>query len=373
MRYILTGGGSGGHIYHLISFANVVKTIDKEAEFLYVGKKDKMEAEIVPAAGLTFVSITTTGTKGRISWQNVKAATQMGIGYLQAKKIIKDFNPDVCLGGGGYVSVPLMLAAITSKKPIVTAVLESDLFMGKANIQLAKKSDLIFSSLFDLKEKYFKNNENYYHVGHPRMEELGMRYVNQIEKKKNKFTIDEVLFVGGSLGAKTINEQALDFCAYLQKQGNRQIHVTVITGKRFYDDYKNAGDQFANLTVLPYSDNISEQYLATDLVVTRASGGVLAETTTMNIPAIMIPSPNVMLNHQFYNAEYFASRHAGLYKEEKNIVGDSLAAFIYDVCQNTEQLKTLKTNLQVLNRESPVTTMYNLIKEEKNKQIAKKS
>src|SRR5699024_807702 len=147
--------GSGGHIYPLLSFAKVVQELDTEAEFLFVGKKDKMEADIVPQANIPFQSIATTGTKGRISWQNIKAATLMGVGYLQAQKIIRDFEPDVCLGGGGYVSVPLMLAANNSKKPIVTAVLESDQFMGKANLQLAKKSDLIFGGLFDLKSRYF--------------------------------------------------------------------------------------------------------------------------------------------------------------------------------------------------------------------------
>lgn len=373
MRYILTGGGSGGHIYPLLSFAHVVKQIDKDAEFLFVGKQDKMESEIVPKANIPFTSIATTGTKGKISWQNVKAATLMGIGYIQAKKIIKTFKPDVCIGGGGYVSVPLMLAANNSKRNIVTAVLESDQFMGKANLQLAKKSDLIFGGLFDLKQRYFQDNQNYFHVGHPRMQELYMQYASEIASRMKDEKVDNILFVGGSLGAETINQQAIHFCEYLQKKNNNTIKVTLITGKRYYADFEKYAQIYPMLQVIDYAEDMSTYYLKADLLVTRASAGVLAEATTFLLPTIAIPSPNVMRNHQFYNAEYFVKRKAGLLFEESQITGDNFAAFIYELTQNTTQQATLKQNLQALMHKEAVTKMYNLIIEQhKQKALADK-
>lgn len=374
MRYILTGGGSGGHIYPLLSFAKVVKKLDPEAEFLFVGKKDKMEAEIVPQFGIPFQAISTTGTKGRISWQNVKAATLMGVGYLQAQKIIKDFKPDVCLGGGGYVSVPLMLAANNSKKPIVTAVLESDQFMGKANLQLAKKSDLIFGGLFDLKERYFADNNNYYHVGHPRMEELYAQYHSAIDARVRDLSVDQILFVGGSLGAETINQQAIAFCKYLCDNNHTGLQVTLVTGKRYYDDFKDYEAKYSMLTVIPYAENLAELYLKADLLVARASAGVLAEATTFMLPTIAIPSPNVMRNHQFYNAEYFVKRNAGLLFEEDQISGNNFAYFIYEVTQDVTKQMQMKQNLQALMHKDPVSKMYNLIKEkQKNKKLKAKN
>lgn len=362
MRYILTGGGSGGHIYPLLSFAEVVKTIDKDAEFLFVGKKDKMEAEIVPATGMKFVAISTTGTKGRISWQNVKAVTSMGIGYLQAQKIIKDFQPDVCLGGGGYVSAPLMFAAINSKKSIVTAVLESDQFMGKANLQLAKKADLVFGGLFDLKTRYFATNNHYYHVGHPRMQELYQQYASAIETKATSDKVEHILFIGGSLGAQTINEQAIALCQFLAEQNRTDLQVTLITGKRYYDEYKDFATTFTNLTVVPYAEQLASYYLQADLLISRASAGVLAEATTFRLPTIAIPSPNVMRNHQFYNAEYFVERDAGMLYEEDQIHGTNFVKFILEVSNNSEQLKSIKHNLQNLMHKDAVTQMHTLIK-----------
>jgi len=363
MKYLLTGGGSGGHIYPLLSFAKVVRERDEEAEFLFVGKKNNMEAEIVPQAGISFVPISTSGTKGRVSWQNVKAAASIGLGYLQAQKIIREFSPDVCLGGGGYVSVPLMLAATRSKRKIVTAVLESDQFIGKANLNLAQKSDLIFGGLFDLKTPYFVNNDNYYHVGHPRMQELYETYTEAINNKIKSKSRTHVLFVGGSLGADVLNEQAIAFCAYLDAKKRNDITVTMITGKRYYELFKGFGMQYPFLTILPYSDAIATEYLKADLLVCRASAGVLAEATTMNLPFIAIPSPNVARNHQFYNAEYFTSRGAGLMVDEADIHSNGFAKVVYDTLENSVLLQDIKYELRKLMHKDAVTKMYRLMQE----------
>jgi len=362
MKYVLTGGGSGGHIYPLLSFAKVVRELDAQAEFLFVGKKSNMEAAIARQAGIPFMPITTTGTKGIISWQNVKASVLIGTGYLQAKKIIRDFAPDVCLGGGGYVSVPLMLAATRNNQHIVTAVLESDQFIGKANLQLARKSDLIFGGLFDLKKPYFANNDNYYHVGHPRMQQLYETYEYQIDEKLTSVKNKHILFVGGSLGAEMLNEQAIVLCAYLRTQKRNDITITMITGKRYYDLFKMYEAEYEFLTVLAYSDEIAKEYLRADLLVCRASAGVLAEATTMNLPFIAIPSPNVARNHQFYNGEYFVKRKAGLMFKEADISGDNLAIFIYKSLDDVDLLTQIKHELIKLMHKDAITQMYTLLK-----------
>jgi len=365
MKYVLTGGGSGGHIYPLLSFANVVKKLDPEAEFLFVGKKGNMEAKIVPQAGLTFVPISTSGTKGVVSWQNVKALTLMSVGYVQAHKIIREFKPDVCLGGGGYVSVPLMLAANASQKNIVTAVLESDQFIGKANLKLAQESDLIFGGLFDLKTPYFPNNEHYYHVGHPRMQELYDAHQMEIEEKQRRTSNSTVLFVGGSLGAQTVNEQAIACCEHFVKHGRTDIEVRLITGERYYEAMRPYEAVYPFLTIIGYSDNIAEEYLRADLLVCRASAGVLAEATTFNLPFIAVPSPNVMRNHQWYNGEYFAQRGAGLLFNEVDIVGDTFASFVVETFENTQLLASMKAELKKLMHKDGVTRMYTLLAERK--------
>jgi len=368
MRYVLTGGGSGGHIYPLLSFAHVVKRLDDQAEFLFVGKKDNMEAQIVPQAGIPFVPIATTGTKGLISWQNVKAATLMGTGFIQAQKIIRDFAPDVCLGGGGYVSVPLMLAANKSNRNIVTAVLESDQFIGKANLKLAQKSDLIFGGLFDLKQQYFADNDNYYHVGHPRMQELYEMYEQPIETKMQTTGQTHVLFVGGSLGAEALNEQAIVLCAYLRRMKRTDVTVRLITGRRYYDAFKQYEDEYEQLSIIPYSEEIGLEYLKADLLICRASAGVLAEATTMNLPFITVPSPNVARNHQFYNGEYFVNRHAGLMFAEADITGDNFATYITNTLDNKKRLTELKYELTKLMHKDAVSKMYTLLKEVKEGQ-----
>lgn len=364
MKYILTGGGSGGHIYPLLSFAHVVRELDADADFLFVGKQNNIEGEIVPQAGIPFKGIATTGTRGRISWQNMKAGTLMGIGYLQAQNIIQQFQPDVCLGGGGYVSVPLMLAANKKKAHIVTAVLESDQFMGKANLQLAKKSDLIFGGLFDLKAQYFADNDNYYHVGHPRMQELYESHQSAIENKERSHSMTNVLFVGGSLGAEMLNEQAVLFAQYVTAQKAR-TQITLITGKRYYEAFKSYEAQYPCLHVVAYAEQIADYYLAADLLVTRASAGVLAEATTFNLPFIAIPSPNVMRNHQFYNARYFVERGAGLVYEEAAMQGMDFPHFIAQTLQDEQGIQQMKHNLRQLMHKDVVTKMYHLLAEAK--------
>ncbi len=360
MRYIVTGGGSGGHIYPLLSFIEVVKQLDKDAEFLFVGKKDKMEGTIVPAAGIPFLAISAQGTKGKITWQNVKAAVSLSIGFFQAKKIIKDFKPDVCLGSGGYVSVPLMMAAHKNPK-IVTAILENDQFIGRANLQLARKSDLVFSGLFNLKEKYFAEQENYYQVGHPRCEELSRTYGEEIARKQQKDNCDVITFIGGSLGAELINEQAIKYCQLLETESNNK-KVILVTGKRYYDQYKNYQQMFANLEVIDYVDDIGALYLETDVLVCRSGAGVLAEAATFGLPTILVPSPNVTNNHQYHNAKYFVDRSAALMIEEQAITNNELVEMLEVLTKDKKRITELKNQIVQLSASKSITTMYERMK-----------
>lgn len=364
MRYIVTGGGSGGHIYPLLSFIEVVKQLDKDAEFLFVGKKDKMEGTIVPAVGIPFSAISAQGTKGKITWQNVKAAVSLSIGLLQAKKIIKDFKPDVCLGSGGYVSVPLMMAALKNPK-IVTAILENDQFIGRANLQLARKSDIVFSGLFNLKEKYFASQENYYQVGHPRCEELSRAYGEEIAEKQQKTAIDVITFIGGSLGAERINEQAIKYCQSLEAENNNK-KVILIAGKRYYEQYKSYQQTFANLEVIDYVEDIAALYSETDILVCRAGAGVLAEAATFELPTILVPSPNVMNNHQYHNAKYFVDRNAALMIEEQAIINNELVEMLQELIKDKKRIADLKQQIVKLSATKSVTTMYERMKEKRN-------
>jgi UDP-N-acetylglucosamine:LPS N-acetylglucosamine transferase len=368
MRYILTGGGSGGHIYPLISFAKVVKTLDPDATFLFVGKKDKMESKIAPRAGLPFKAISTTGTKGKISFQNAKAAIMVSAGFLQAKKIIKDFQPDICIGAGGYVSVPLMLAA-NNTKSVITAVLETDQFMGRANLQLARKSDFVFAGTFDLRERYFKNSANYHHVGHPRGEELFQQFHTEIATKKRSTSVKTVTFIGGSLGAQTINEQAIAFCKYLATlKDYEQIQVILVAGTRYYEQFKHYKGQYQNLHIMAYCEDMPKLYLETDILVCRSGAGVLAEAATFMLPTIAIPSPNVMNDHQTKNADYFVKSEALLKLSEKEIAdnNDACVQLILNLMNDSDKRNKLIKQIEALAYTNAVSNMYNILLKAKN-------
>lgn len=341
MRYLLTGGGSGGHIFPLLSFVTIIKQYDQDAEFLFVGNKDKMEAEIVPKHNVAFKSVLSTGTKGKISWQNIKALGYMAIGYIQAKKIIDEFQPDVCIGAGGYVSVPVMYAAIR-KKNIVTVIIEHDQFIGRANYQLSKKVDLIFSAMFSLRQRYFLKNNNYYHVGHARSHEIYLKYKDEIEQKAKKNTIENILFIGGSLGAEAINEAAI-----LVAKTFPQLNIYLISGKRYYKKMLSEKEQFPNLILYDFVDELHNLYQKSDIIVSRASAGVLAEIATYGIIPILIPSPHVMNNHQYYNAKYIVDKRAGFMIEEAQ-ENRELLAVIDGIQQKINEKKEMEKNLKTL-------------------------
>ena len=349
MKYIVTGGGSGGHIYPLLSFIEIVQTLDTSAEFLFVGKKDKMEAEIVPAAGIPFAHVASTGTKGKISWQNVKAATSMFVGFFQAKKIIKDFQPDFCIGAGGYVSVPVMMAAQRDPN-IVTAIFESDQFIGRANLQLAKKSDVIFSGLFNLKDRYFAQNANYYHVGAPRSESLA----KEVHLKPVRATVQTITFIGGSLGAEWINTTATELATALVVDNPHGIqNIMLITGARYFKEIEAKYGHLQNLTIYPFVEDMAAIYQQTDILVTRSGAGLLAEAATYALPTILVPSPHVANNHQHHNATYFTSRSAAILCDEKTL------------------RQNLSDAMHALAPSDAVTTMYKILNETKKEKDLK--
>ncbi|MGL5043158.1 MAG: UDP-N-acetylglucosamine--N-acetylmuramyl-(pentapeptide) pyrophosphoryl-undecaprenol N-acetylglucosamine transferase [Culicoidibacterales bacterium] len=361
MRYILTGGGSGGHIYPLLSLAKIIKKYDKEAEFLFIGKQNKMEAQIVPQANIEFKSVWAAGTKGKISWQNVKAISCLLIGYLQARKIIQQFKPDVCIGAGGYVSVPIMLVA--QKIPnIITAVLETDQFMGRANLALAQKSDFVFSGIFDLKAKYFASSQNYFCVGHPRSEELFSKHEMEIAQKKRG---DQVVFIGGSLGAQAINEAAISYCHFLQEKQKKQ-KVLLISGQRYFTQFKEFESLFPNLQVEAFVSDLSSVYLRTEVLICRAGAGILAEAMTFKVPMIIIPSPNVMNNHQYYNGLYFEKRNAAVMIEEKNIRRNSVSELIEQLLTDDKRVEKLLLGLSQIGGNTGASIIYQKILAKKN-------
>lgn len=363
MRYLLTGGGSGGHIYPLLSMANIIKKLDPDATFLFVGKKGKMEEKIVPAAGIDFKNVASTGTKGKISWQNVKAVSSMAVGYMQAKKIIKDFKPDVCIGAGGYVSVPIMMAAQKNPK-IVTAVFESDQFMGRANLQLAKKSDLIFSGIFDLSERYFPANTNYYQVGFPRSEELMRNYKELITEKQIDKSVEVITFTGGSLGAQTINDEAIHFVKSLEKNSDAAIKkVILITGERYFDEYKEYAEKYPTLDVRAFENDMPSVYAETDIFVTRAGAGFLAEAATFRLPTIAVPSPNVANDHQRINAAYFADKDALIMLEEEQGAVDKMEDVLQQMIADVDQRVELSRTFQKVAPLDAVSVMYDKIME----------
>lgn len=328
MKVLLAGGGTAGHINPALAIAGYIREKRPDTEFLFIGNKDGMEQRLVPQAGFEIKSIVISGFKRSLSpksmIENVKTVKRTFSSSHEAKKIIKEFRPDICIGTGGYVSGPVIRTA--AKMGIPCIIHEQNAFPGVTNKMLAKSVKKVMLAVPDAK-KYFEKAD-FVITGNPVRGEI---LTADREKSRQELGLDSrpvILSFGGSLGARKINEAMADIVARSGKDGRYQhIHAYGSYGQWFPSVVKEKGtdiEKCGNLDIRPYIDNMSTCMATADLVICRAGAITLSEIQAMGKPAILIPSPNVAENHQYHNAMALVNKGAAEIIEESQLTGELL-------------------------------------------------
>ena len=342
-RIIISGGGTGGHIFPAISIAETFKQRFPDAEILFTGADNRMEMERIPAAGFRIIGLPVSGLNRSNLFKNIKVVSQLFKSLRMAKKIIREFQPDAVVGVGGYASGPTLWAATQLKIP--TLIQEQNSYAGITNKFLGKRAERICVA-YEGMERFFPAHKLML-TGNPVRKDLE----ESVQKKEEALdyfhlqpTRKTVLIIGGSLGARTINNGMLQGLDRLLEAG---VQIIWQTGRYYHDTIKRqlSGKDVRDLLWL--SDFISRMdyaYAAADLVVSRAGAGSISELCLLKKPAILVPSPNVAEDHQTKNALAIVNRKAALMIADKD-AGSQLVDCILKLIHDTGQLALLSQNI----------------------------
>ena len=321
----MTGGGTAGHINPALAIAGTIKKNIPDAKIEFVGTSRGLENELVTKAGYKLHHVEIMGISRSLSLSNVKALYLMAKSQVQAKRIIKEFKPDIVIGTGGYVCWPALKVA--SAMGIPTVAHESNARPGLAIRQLSGCLDRILVNFKD-SEKYIKHPGKVLHVGNPLREDFGML---SYESARKKLGISEdkiyVLAFGGSLGAQKINEVVFDYMKN-KLRGNERVICHLGTGRGYYEEFSKKFaeadlDKHENLRMLRYIDDMALRMSAADIIISRAGAMTISELAMMKKACVMIPSPNVVDNHQYKNAKVLSDAGAVVLLQETELDGDA--------------------------------------------------
>ena len=354
MRVVISAGGTGGHIYPALAIINKIKENEPDSEFVYIGTHNRMEKDIIPKHNIPFESIEIYGFNRKNLLKNFKTLNCYFKALKKCKKIIKDFKPDVVIGVGGYVTVPVIYSA--KKLGIKTFIHEQNSIPGKANIYLSKYVDMIGVS-FKSSIKHFPEYKTIF-TGNP----CGENALKIKEADKKTFGLNNnkklILVVMGSLGSSRVNELLVKT---MSSFNNKNYEILFVTGKDDYDRMKK--EKFPmNVKTVPYIENMASIMKKTDLIVSRAGASTLSEIISLKIPSILIPSPYVPNNHQFKNAKDLINKKAALLIEEKDLKGDILVRTIDSVINDDLKLKEISNNLREFDVPNSASVIYENIK-----------
>ena len=334
MKYLISGGGTGGHIFPAVSIANALKELDPEAEILFIGALGRMEMERVPQAGYKIIGLPVRGFNRAQPWKNVSVLIDLAKSIRQVKSIIRDFQPNVGVGVGGYASGAAMWAAANMGIPILLQ--EQNGFAGVTNKILKDKAAKICVA-YEGMERFFPADKIIL-TGNP---------VRQNLTEGRKLTDDSrktLLIIGGSLGARTINEAVK---AALPQLATSDIHVVWQTGKVYYESCQaawEAAGKPANIECLDFLSDMPDRYANADLVISRAGASSISELCLLGKPAIFVPSPNVAEDHQTHNAMALVNKDAAVLVRDAE-AAEKLIPTALELIQDEAKLKTLHTNV----------------------------
>lgn len=348
MKIIISGGGTGGHIYPALAIAGELRERLPEVQLLYVGTPAGMESRIVPEAGIAYQSLDVSGINRTSMLKAGKSVVKFPNSFFQARKIIKEFNPDIIVGTGGYVSFPIVLAG--TFMGVKTAIHEQNAYPGLANRNLAKRVDRILLT-FPEAGQYLNTDKNKIKItGLPVRKEM-MRVDKQQARRTLGLDTDllTLLAFGGSLGAKTINDAMLDFIDRSRHQG---LQIIWITGETAYEQMQEKlAEKFdlktirPRITVFPYLNNMEQAIGAADLAVCRAGASTVSELEVVGLPAILVPYPFAADNHQEKNARALTVKNAAYLVIDEFFDGNELNKKVQELLKQPEKLKIMGQNM----------------------------
>ena len=349
MKYLISGGGTGGHIFPAVSIANALREADPSCEILFVGALGRMEMERVPQAGYPIIGLPVKGFDRSHPWRNIRVVIDLLRSMSQARKIVRDFRPDVGIGVGGYASGAAMKMAAKMGVPILLQ--EQNGFAGVTNKLLkddAKKICVAYEGM----ERFFPK-EKIILTGNPVRQNLtsgskeeAIRYFNKefgVNFNAEKKTL---LIIGGSLGARTINQSII---AHLNKLIDSNVQVIWQTGKNYLADCKKALEALPHNNII-CTDFVSQMPLAyalADLVISRAGASSISELCLLGKPSILVPSPNVAEDHQTHNAMALVKKDAGVLVKDID-AKDQMVATALSLIHDTARLEALRANILTL-------------------------
>jgi len=359
-RIIISGGGTGGHIFPAISIANALRRIDTDIEILFVGAEGRMEMEKVPAAGYRIIGLPVAGIQRRFTLKNFSVLIKLFRSLKLAKKIIMEFKPDVVVGVGGYASGPVLKQA--GLMGIPTLIQEQNSYAGVTNKLLARKASIICVA-YDGMEKYFPG-EKIIKTGNPVRQNL--ENLKSLESEalsffnlKKEFPV--ILVLGGSLGAASINKSLSE---NINKLKDTDCQWLWQTGKHYYDNIKElVSVSFCeNISVHGFINRMDYAYAAADIIVSRAGAGTISELCLVGKPIILVPSPNVAEDHQTRNAMALSEKGAAILLTD-NQAAKSLADEAIKLISDINKRKLLSENiLRMADRNADVRIAEEVIK-----------
>ena len=342
LRVIISGGGTGGHIFPAVSIANAIKALRPDAKILFVGALGRMEMQRVPAAGYEIKGLPIQGFDRKNLLKNIKVLYKIWQSQRMAKKIIKDFRPQVAVGVGGYASGPTLNMA--AAKGIPCLLQEQNSYAGVTNKLLAKKAAKICVA-YEGMERFFPADKIMM-TGNPVRQQLLDTTISH-EDAIRSFGLDPtkktVLIVGGSLGARTLNESVLQHLDHIRES---QVQFIWQTGKYYSAEISERmkGQDVPNLTITDFISDMGAAYKAADLVVSRAGAGSISEFCLLGKPVILVPSPNVAEDHQTKNALALVNKQAALYVKDVE-AAKILLPLAIDTAKDDAKLQSLHENI----------------------------
>ena len=358
MKMIISAGGTGGHIYPAIAIINKFKEKEKDFEVLYIGTHNRMEKDIIPALKIPYEELEIYGFSKTKIFRDFKNIILIKKAYNKCLRLMKEFKPDVVVGVGGYVTLPVLWAA--KKMGIKTVIHEQNSIPGKTNKIVSKDLSLVCTS-YENSNRFFTKAKKIVYTGNP----VGENALTTKKIKKESLGFHKnkklVIIVSGSLGSTTMHSFYTKFLSLVSKDDD--FEVLYITGKNYYDEKLNK--QFSeNIKVVPFFENLSGLMSDADLIISRAGAGTTSELLALEIPSILIPSPYVANNHQYYNALDLKDKGVCLMVEESKLDDKELYEKIKALLEkDNHEYKNMKDNLHKLDMKNSATIIYNSIKE----------
>ena len=337
MKVVITAGGTGGHIFPALALISKLKEKDKDVEILYIGTTNRMEKDIIPKEGIPYIGIEMKGLNRKNIFKNIDVMKTYLKAVSKAKAELSKFKPDIVIGFGGYISAPVIYAA--HKLKIKTIIHEQNSIPGVSNKFLSRYVDKVLVS-FKESIKDFPNDKTIY-TGNPRSEQI--KDIEKIDKTTLGFKKDKalIIIVMGSLGSLTMTKKLKETLPLFK---NKVYQVLLITGKDYYDEYKDI-KLSSNVKLVPFVDNLLGLMKDADLIVTRSGASTIAEITSIGLPAIMVPSPYVTNNHQYVNAKSLEDDGACIILKEEDFDKNSLVDLLDKTINDKKKLNSMRNAL----------------------------